>query len=149
LDHRQDQSYLLGLLVVQFPNWPNNPFPDLLTFPVGFGQRVGFVAFPLIAGGTVAQMHDGHHAFLRLYYQTKIDFSNLSYSASRVNCNPSVKPFLRLHTANRTWKPSINGHLAKIFPEYGIQDTDNCPMDSGSESLWKKMVGKSASGGEN
>ena len=43
LDYLQDQSDLLCLLLRQFAKSPNNPFPYLFSFPVGFGDGVRLI----------------------------------------------------------------------------------------------------------
>jgi hypothetical protein len=75
LDYLEDQSDLFCLLVRQFANSPNNPFPYLFSFPIGFSYGVGLIGLSFIGGGTVAQMHDAASLILRLHYQLKIALS--------------------------------------------------------------------------
>jgi len=55
LHYLEDQSGLRCLLVGQFANSPNHPFPCLFfALMVGFVKGVGFIGLSFIAGGTVA-----------------------------------------------------------------------------------------------
>jgi hypothetical protein len=117
LDDLEDQSDLFCLLVRQFAYSPNNPFPYLFSFPVGFSYGVGLVGLSFIGGGTVAQMHDIASMFLRLHYQFEIALSTYFFKVFSDFSAIQAVFFLRLQYPPELRKPFKNRHFVKNCPE--------------------------------